>query len=333
MPSHQNYINRLRAAMQERACDEIEIQKCCQYASNLLSMDLPVLFDANHVGEVLQLYKINLGAYHDFPLSQVGKVRMITAPSVPLKRRQKWILNEILNKVSISEHAHGFVMGRSIRTNALAHANNAYALCVDIEDFFPSIKWKTVLAAFHSLGYSTSAAAKLTDICCYKGALPQGAPTSPQLSNIIFRPVDDLLSAIAEKEHAIYTRYADDITFSADHSLDSIRNQIEEILRPHGFQVNQEKVHFFNPGQPKRITGLIVQNGSVRVPKHFKRTLRQEIYYCTKYGVLTHLDNIHAVHYINYREHLYGKAYYVHMIEPEVGEVFLDALDQIEWPY
>lgn len=86
------------------------------------------------------------------------------------------------------------------------------------------------------------------------------------------------------------------------------------------------------PNFPKRITGLVVQNGTVRVPKHFKRTLRQEIHYCLKYGVLTHLENTKSTRSINYREHLYGKAYYINMVEPQEGKLYLAQLDQIEWP-
>lgn len=327
-----NYIDRLYIAMQQNSCSEVEILKCCDYASALLNKGLPVLFDARHVQEALQLNKLSLSDYHIFTLFQLGKIREITAPSLALKQRQKWILKNILNKVPVSNYAHGFIANRSIKTNALAHANSTHALCIDIKDFFPSISRKSVYDVFRSLGYSTSASSKLADVCCYMEKIPQGAPTSPCLSNIIFKEIDEEISIIANRNNIIYTRYADDLTFSANHNLDDVFPEIEQILSTNSFQINYDKVHFFNPGFPKIITGLIVQNGVVRVPKQFKRKLRQEIYYCTKYGVLTHLENVNAMHYINYREHLYGKAYYVHMIEPEVGSVYLDALDKIEWP-
>ena len=331
METKNNYIDRLYAAMREKSCNETDIRKCCEYASALLSKGLPVLFDDQHVQEVLHLNKINLNDYHSFPLHQLGKIREITAPSVAIKQRQKWILNNILNKADVSNHAHGFITNRSIKTNALAHANSTYALCIDIKDFFPSISKKSVYSTFLSLGYSASASSKLADVCCYLEKLPQGASTSPCLSNMVFKPADEEISTIAKNKGIIYTRYADDLTFSADHSLDNLLPEIARILNAYGFQINPDKVHSYKPGFPKIITGLVVQNGVVRIPKQFKRKLRQEIYYCTKYGVLTHLENVNAQHYINYREHLYGKAYYVHMIEPEVGSVYLDALDNIKW--
>lgn len=332
MSFQQEYIERFCVAMREKGRSETDIEKCCRYASTLLGQGLPVLFDSQHTWEVLRLYELNLRAYHKFSIAQVGKLRIITAPSIALKQRQTWILRNILNKIDVPKCVHGFEIGHSIKTNALVHAHNNYVLCVDIKDFFPSIKQHTVFNTFRSFGYSASAASSLSSVCCYDGALPQGAPTSPRLANIIFKVMDNRLSALADAEKAVYTRYADDLTFSSDHPLDKLLPQIKLLLAESGFVLNEEKIQFFAPNQPKRITGLIVQQGAVRVPKIFKRTLRQEIHYCRKYGVLTHLENIKAAHFINYREHLYGKAYYIHMIEPDVGLAFLEELDQIEWP-
>lgn len=100
----------------------------------------------------------------------------------------------------------------------------------------------------------------------------------------------------------------------------------------HCLYCSQSWKRLYGPGAPKRITGLIVQNETVRVPKYFKRALKQEIYCCQRCGVLTHLENINSNHFIHYREYLYGKAYYVRMIETDTGEAFLQSLDKIEWP-
>ena len=328
----QSYIQRLRSAMSERGFTEEHISACCAYSSALLSHDLPVLFDARHVDKVLHLHEINPEAYHTFTIPQVGKLRTITAPGRPLKQRQRWILQEILSKVDSSEYAHGFEPERSIKTNALLHANSQYVLCMDIKDFFPSILYDSIVNVFRSIGYSPSASLSLADLCSYHKVLPQGAPTSPKLANIIFKPLDEKLAAIAKEENAIYSRYADDLTFSGDHDLKCIIDRVSQLLEGFGFRLNEEKIHSYGPNFPKRITGLVVQNGTVRVPKHFKRTLRQEIHYCLKYGVLTHLENTKSVRFINYREHLYGKAYFINMVEPQEGKLYLSQLDQIEWP-
>lgn len=326
-----SYIKHLEAAMAEQGAENAAIARAVNYAFNLLRRSLPVLFDDIHVTEVLSLNRLSLYSYHAFPVSQIDKTRIITAPSRALKQRQKWILSEILDKIPTSEYAHGFESGRSIKTNALLHAHSDYAFCFDIKDFFPSISEQSVYQIFLSAGYSPKASKMLSKVCCYNGCLPQGAPTSPKLSNIFFAKIDAELAAFAKLNDAIYSRYADDLTFSADHNIPLLQNSVDEIIKKYGFALNYEKSKSFYPGHPKRITGLVVQNGHVHVPKHFKRRLRQEIHYCRQYGVMTHLENTNAAHYINYREHLYGKAYFIHMIEPETGDKFLNMLDEIDW--
>jgi hypothetical protein len=130
---------------------------------------------------------------------------------------------------------------------------------------------------------------------------------------------------------ACYTRYADDITVSCDVDIAPIFKKLERIVNLHGFQLNHEKTRFFGYSKPKFITGLVVGE-DIRVQKRFKRRLKQDIYFCKKFGVTTHLENSNADHFINYREHLYGKAYYIKMVEPEVGERFIVELDKIAWP-
>ena len=330
----QDYLRRLQTAMEEAERAEEEINACCAYTSRLYGKGLPVLFDGEQVKTVLRLKDLDWRqAYHSFFLPQRGKVRTITAPSLPLKRRQRWILSTILSQLEPSPQAHGFVRGRSIRTNAEFHAHHSYVLCLDIQDFFPSIPQNAVEKVFREAGYSHSAAAALAEVCCYEGVLPQGAPTSPTLSNLVFRELDSQLAAEASCGGITYSRYADDLTFSANCDLGAFPDRVEELLRAQKFSLNREKVHLYGPGTPKRITGLVVQNGTVRVPKAFKRKLRQEIYYCRKFGVLTHLENVKAEKHIHYREYLYGKAYYIHMVEPEEGMRLLGELDKIRWPY
>lgn len=328
----QSYIDLLQNEMFAQGRSSEETMRCVRYAEGLLEAGLPVLFDRKHVLRTLRLPESYQGEYHRFSLSQGVKERTITAPSRQLKRRQRWILREILSVLQTSPYAHGFEPGRSIKTHAALHADKDYVLCLDIRDFFLSISQDRVKKVFQSAGYSPSAAGTLAKLCCFEEVLPQGAPTSPRLSSIIFKELDLSLAHIAEKWSAVYSRYADDLTFSAPQAIDGLLNEAEQTLRSHGFFLNQEKIRFYGPEKPKRITGLVVQNGTLSVPKHFKRQLRQEIYYCSKFGVLTHLENTGASKQIHYREHLYGKAYFIHMIEPEAGKNYLQALDQIHWP-
>ena len=304
---------------------------CCSYAEKLLQSDLPVLFDGNHIKNVLQLKRIKEDCYHEFPIPKMDGVRLISAPSRPLKIRQQWIYKNILQKHPCSQYAHGFIRDRSIVTNAAVHAGFRYTVCVDISDFFPSISQEQIGSVFNKMGYSESASSKLGELCSHKAILPQGAPTSPCLSNIICCRLDDELYNLATANQCVFTRYADDITFSSNEDITQIASQIQRILLRHEFSLNETKCRVYGPSQPKHITGLVVQD-TAHVPKAYKRHLRQELYFCKKFGVTVHLENIQATKRIHYREHLYGKAYFIKMVEPELGMRFLDELDAIEWP-
>lgn len=334
----EKYIENLRKEMIKKHCSEKFIEQCSEYSRNLLQNNLPVLFDEQHINIVLNIFEFlsDAGAinnsYHEFNISNGLKSRTITAPSVNLKNRQRWILDNILSKLPVSEFAYGFVNKKSIKTNALIHANNDYVICMDIKDFFPSIKQETIVSIFKNAGYTTSASKRLSQLCCYYEVLPQGAPTSPYLANLVCKKMDGELNQLANKFDSVYSRYADDMTFSSENDISEMISEITRIVELNGFLINNRKTIVFPKRNPKFITGLVVQNGSVRVPKKFKRELKKEIYFCKKYGVLNHLQNIEAKNFINYREHLYGKAYYIHMVEPEVGNYYLEQLDSISWP-
>ena len=330
----QDYVNRLRQAMASSPAQfpSDYIALCCAYAENLLKRRLPVLFDREHIRTVLGMSGARPCDYHAFSIpKRDGGSRVITAPSRKLKLRQQWIYRNLLIPAPPAPHVHGFVPKRSIVTNASRHIGYPYTLCVDIEDFFPSIRQEQVFQVFREMGYSASAAGSLSDLCCCAGVLPQGAPTSPQLSNLVCRSLDGDLAAMAERFQCVYTRYADDISISSETALPQLPVQLERILAAHGFSVNRGKCRLYGPGQPKHITGLVVQD-RVRVPKAFKRKLRQEIHYCRTLGVTPHLENTEPARSIHYREHLYGKAYFVKMVEPELGARFLEELSQVHWP-
>ncbi len=154
-----------------------------------------------------------------------GGVRTICAPRAPLKRVQRTILRELLSKVPSHPAAHGFINGRSVVSNARPHEGAKIVVKVDLKDFFPTVHFYRVAGTLRYLGMGEAAAAALAAIVTHRnkmpdgtvvmpGALPQGAPTSPAITNIVCRRLDARLEALSKKAGATYTRYADDLTFS-----------------------------------------------------------------------------------------------------------------------
>lgn len=289
---------------------------------------IPHFSSANDLYNILKLEHIDLNAYHVFNISKGYKERIITAPSKNLKVRQRWILEFILNKISLPECVHGFVGNKSIVTNANCHVNKKEIGCLDIKDFFPSVSYEQIFKVFKEMGYCDEVVKVLCMLCTYEGILPQGAPTSPMLANIVFKPVDLEILGYAEKNMLTYSRYADDITISADTSIEDHLDEIKKRIEKYGFEINESKTHIMKDNYRKVVTGLIVSD-KVKVPQKYKRKFRQEIYYCRKFGVEQHLKNIGRTSAVNFKEYMYGKAYFIKMVEEDVGEAFLKQLDEI----
>ncbi len=331
MYSHK-YTRRLFEELKNLNAGDEYIFKCCNYAEELLNKELPVIFDSTHLNQILRLDDISLDDdYHIFYIDKKkGKQREINAPSENLKKRQRWILKNILEKINISHNVHGFIKGKSIVSNAKEHLNKEYVLNIDIKDFFPSVTRYSVENIFRKIGYCNSVAQLLARICCYRGSLPQGAPTSPYLANLVFDEVDQEIIDIVKNRGITYTRYADDMTFSSNYDLNTFKKEVYKLLGKHRFSPNIMKTHQMSGKRRKLVTGLIVDD-KVKVCKEYKRKLRQEIYYCKKFGVINHLMNCNSKKSVNYREYLYGKAYFIKMVEETVGEKFLADLDSIDW--
>lgn len=327
------YLMNLRKNLINNDSEEDYIKVCEQYAKQLLLRELPVIFDIKHCDLILKMREIKEGkqAYKTFFIYGKRKVRMIISPSLKLKARQEWIMRNILEKVEVHSCCHGFVKNHSILTNAKMHCNQSNLLTLDIESFFESITQKQVIDVFTSLGYTTPVSKRLSDICCYNGYLPQGAPTSPYLSNLVFKQLDMELSSLAKRHTIVYTRYADDLFFSGKDNVFAIEEEIKTKLEKYGFKINTKKTRRYADGKDKIITGLIIIDGKIRVPKYFRRKIKQEIYYCKEFGPTLHLENSCSKKIINFKEYLYGKAYYIKMIEPDLGEDILKQLDLIAW--
>lgn len=252
---------------------------------------------------VFHLFKTDYASrYYSFELpKRRGGTRTICAPSTSLKIIQQK-LNAILQLVySTPPAAHGFVAKRFIGTNADRHVHKGIVLNVDIVDFFGSINLGRVRGMFlyppYSLG--AEAATTLAQICCYRNALPQGAPTSPVVSNMICARLDRALTRLARDNNLVYTRYADDISFSAEAGmlprgiafLDSstggkraaVGGRLQHIIETNGFRINTAKVKLQSPLYRQEVTGLVV-NRKRNVKREFVRQIRAMIHALRKFG-------------------------------------------------
>jgi retron-type reverse transcriptase len=214
-----------------------------------------------------------------------GRQREIDAPSEALKALQRRVLLRLLNPLPMPKEVTGFVRGRSVVDNAAPHAGRDVVINLDLQDFFPRIKAEQVRQCFLKRGWSQASANILTNICTHEGHLPQGAPTSPALSNLVARRMDTRLARLAARCGGSYTRYADDLTFSFPLLMHSVRTTpgnarapiislVRLIIEEEGFSIQWKKrVRIQRAHQRQTATGLVV-NARVNLPREFRRRIR-----------------------------------------------------------
>lgn len=246
------------------------------------------------------------------------------------------ILNNYLNEIYVpNDCVHGFVNGKSIKTNAHLHLGKKIVLSVDIENFFETISDEMVSISLHNLGFQKEIADSIAKITTINGKLVQGFNTSPTLANIVVHEMDLKLIEFCGTNIA-YTRYADDLYFSSDDILPDI-GEIESIIKTFSFNLNKKKTKVMKRGQSQFVTGLTVfDDKTPRIPKRIKRNLRLEIYFIRKFGYIKHakrrLKNKGCTlsgqelrweieqEIIETQHRLFGWIHYIHSIEPEISK-------------
>jgi RNA-directed DNA polymerase len=234
---------------------------------------------------------------------KTGGTRRISAPMPRLKHAQRWILDNLLDKVALHDAAHGFRKQRSIVSNARPHVGADVVLNLDLKDFFPTLEYKRIRGAFRGLGYGEAAAtifALLTSepevdeveldgqtFYVANGArrLPQGAPTSPAITNIVCRRMDARLAGAAAKLGFTYTRYADDLTFSGPRSADTgaMLDRVRFITAAEGFAEHPKKTRVLRRGRRQEVTGVVV-NQQLAVDRETLRKFRALLFQIGKDG-------------------------------------------------
>ncbi|OWV35303.1 RNA-dependent DNA polymerase [Bacillus spizizenii] len=211
-----------------------------------------------------------------------GEFRELSCPSFILKGIQKWILKNILTPNSIDPSATAFIKTKGIKNNVNRHQGNQFFLCLDIDDFFPSIQQNKVYNLFKSIGYNTHISLVLSNLCTYKGVLPQGGVTSPAISNLVNIKLDRRISGYCSSRNIVYSRYADDFTFSSNnpHKLTKSITTIRSIIQDEGYKLNNKKTRFLKPGNKRKITGLVLSDETEEfgIGRKQKRILRAKIH-------------------------------------------------------
>lgn len=359
-------------------------------AKRLLENQLPTFKNAGELASRLNLSVPQLKGlcfhrevatripYHQFTIAKRnGSERQIWSPIPRLKYAQRWILDNILNNLPIHGSAHGFVIGKSIVSNAEIHTNSRMLVKLDIKDFFPSVSLKRVKGVFRHAGYPEHIATLLAMLCTEsprqlvsqnnvnyyvalgERCLPQGAPTSPAITNVVCLNLDRRLAGLAEKHGLRYSRYADDLTFSlpnapeksskgkkkppittvetveksetpkttatseSDNALiGMLLGSVAKILHEEGFTIHGDKTRIIRPSTSQRVTGLVVNgDGSPRVPRQLKRQLRATIFNLQNGKPLRKGETFHQ---------LQGYASFIAMTDPKLGHELLQALKDLE---
>lgn len=274
-----------------------------------------------------------------------GEQRLLLAPKPNLKAIQRTLHQKLVRKLPLNEAVHGFRRGRDCLSGATNHVGRDVVICMDIEEFFPSFDFRRVSGFFRSIGYSREVASLLANLttvtpdsvngaiskyCRDIPQLPQGAPTSPGISNAICWRLDKRLTALARRFGADYTRYADDLTFSGHQDLARTEQRlvrlVQEVIQSEGLFLNEAKTRIMRKGRQQRVTGVVV-NEKTNVSRRDYDTLKAILHNCIKHGpVGQNRENVP-----DFREHLRGRiAHFMH-IGPERGRKLMRMFEQIKW--
>lgn len=268
----------------------------------------------DHLGvsarELKRIWWFRKNMYREFEIQKPsGKIRIITAPDDRLKCLQQKIVPLLSKLYRVRNPVHGFVPEKSVKTNANAHLRKKYILNIDLKDFFPSITENRIVGALRSIGIDGRVAEIIARICCYNNYLPQGAPTSPVLSNIICFRLDRELLAFAKNVRCIYTRYADDITFSSHQPMamlfegsippaghfppELLTPSLRDLINSNGFTINPSKAHYADRHSRRMVTGLKV-NQFVNVDRRYVRNIRAALHSVETLGIAAAEGKYHA---------------------------------------
>ena len=257
-----------------------------------------------------------------------GEERELSVPDEFLKAIQRKIVEKILCFEDVSPYATAYVYGGSTVRNARPHIGQPVILKLDIKHFFDSVIYPVVKEkVFSEKKYSENNRILLSLLCLDEGVLPQGAPTSPIISNIIMKDFDDIIGEWCKQRKIRYTRYCDDMTFSGDFNPKETIEFVRSELRKRGYFLNNKKTTIVRDGQKKIVTGIVV-NEKLNVSSEYRKDIRQTVYYCKKFGTASHLKRVNdIVDEKVFLQKLLGRINYVLSVDSENKEM----IDYKKW--
>lgn len=299
-----------------------------------------------------------------------GGFRVIAIPDKHLLNVQQWIYRQILSRAQPSSVSYAFESGKSIRDAASVHCGCRWLIKLDFYNFFGSISEIDVYRVFRHLGYEPLIGFELARLCTRLGSLttfqnqqrwhitdrygvikqyheermghlPQGAPTSPALSNMVMLEFDRKVMSLAAKQRLTYSRYADDLNFSTLQKAFSREQakafiyEVYRVMRDHGHSPNMCKTTIIPPGARKIILGLLVDTEQPRLQKSVRNQIRQHIYYLkhAEVGPDQHAQRRGYDSTLGLQQYLNGLVSYVSDIDKALGEKYRRELSSVEWSH
>jgi RNA-directed DNA polymerase len=311
-------------------------------------------------------------AYRTFMLAKSGTpsrgFRMISIPRAELKHVQRWICNNVLAIEKPHFASKAYAPESTLVEAVEAHLGCRWLIKLDLHSFFDSVPETSVYRVFKEIGYQPLVAMELARICTRPspdtqwrahprwrtrrperyikvkgytakrlGYLPQGAPTSPMLSNLVMKAFDEDLTTMAAKLGFSYTRYADDLAFSTKAMCNRIGcsalvTNAYKLIAKHGLAPNLSKTSITPPGGRKLLLGLLIDGEKPRLTKDFRENLSRHLYFIDKFGIHSHAARREFESIYGLRRHLFGLAYYARQIDPTYGQTVLSRLNAVTWP-
>jgi RNA-directed DNA polymerase len=347
--------------------DQNQANKLRNYSNNLKRHNLPTIFTLNHLAIITGVAYIFLRStvlrnrdvanYRMYAIhKRSGGLRHIHSVNGKLLKVQTFLNQELLQNIPISNASFAFNKNGGIKKCAQHHCGARWIFKFDLENFFYSINEFHVFNVFKNLGYTDLLSFELARICTtirlptnllnllkspnnntvypfynkdtLLGVLPQGAPTSPMLSNLVAKKLDDSLQELADKYGLTYTRYADDLTFSSSCNLPSnlsvgeLQRRIISEIRKNGFKENKKKSVVLGPGSRKTVLGLLVDTNEPRLSKAMLKRIDRLVYASYKYGIRAASEHENFDSPLGFYNHVSGLISFVKYIDEKKYRYF-----------